>query len=343
MAAQKTNPASSDSPRATIERDGTIRIRLGTTYAVGDVNCFVLPGSPLTLLDAGHKAPSALEHLEAGLQEVGLRVADIEQVLLTHHHADHVGLAHAVRERSGCVVSGQRMLLDYLTDVRAQRGSETEYHLGVMQRNGAPPDLIESHRALQQRLYDGVDSVEVSAPFDDGAVIEAGGRLLTALIRPGHSATDTVFLDAARGVAFVGDHLLRDKSSDPLVWRPPLLDPDPGARTSVLAIYRDAMAATARLDVDLMHAGHGEPIEGHAELVGIRLREHEKHSARALRELSDRPQTAFAIARTIWGGKVEEKSYDLISMVLGSLDLLAAEGRAASALGDGDTILYTAS
>jgi hypothetical protein len=106
-------------------------------------------------------------------------------------------------------------------------------------------------------------------------------------------------------------------------------------------MYRDAMVATASLDVETMHAGHGEPIEGHAELVRIRLSEHERHAARALRELSDRPRTAFEIAQAIWGRDVELKPYDLISMVLGSLDLLTADGRAQSAVREGSLTLYT--
>jgi glyoxylase-like metal-dependent hydrolase (beta-lactamase superfamily II) len=328
--------------RTRTERDGSVRIRLATAYAVGDVNCFVLPGDPLTVVDAGESAAAALADLEAGFEQLGLRIEDVEQVLLTHHHADHVGLAHQIHERSGCVVAGQRLLLDYLTDARAQRSEETEYHVGVLERNGAPPDVIESHRALQVKLFGGVESVLVTAPFDDGAVLEAGGRRLRAVVRPGHSATDTLYVDDAGGVAFVGDHLLSDKSSDPLVWRPPGPEPDPGQRDSVLSLYREALAQTARLDVDLMHAGHGDPVEDHAPLVASRLALHDQHCERALRALAGPPRSAYAIAEEIWGEKVRQIPYDLISMILGSLDLLRTAGSARVELGPDGAFLYAA-
>src|SRR5579863_9939337 len=72
---------------------------------VGSVNAWLLRGDPLTLLDTGPYSDSALDALERGLKACGVTVADIELVIGTHHHHDHVGLAATIRRRSGARIA----------------------------------------------------------------------------------------------------------------------------------------------------------------------------------------------------------------------------------------------
>src|SRR5918994_4747198 len=50
----------------------------------------------LTLVDAG--LPAFLDELEELLRSRGRTVADIDALLLTHAHGDHVGIAEKVRQ-----------------------------------------------------------------------------------------------------------------------------------------------------------------------------------------------------------------------------------------------------
>ena len=66
---------------------------------VGSVNAWLLRGDPLTLIDTGPRNEEALAALEAGLREHGVRIEDLELVLGTHHHMDHVGLIATIQRR----------------------------------------------------------------------------------------------------------------------------------------------------------------------------------------------------------------------------------------------------
>ncbi|PSQ41898.1 MBL fold metallo-hydrolase, partial [Halobacteriales archaeon QS_9_68_42] len=58
----------------------------------GNNNSYLLgteAGATTTLVDTGVAVPETRDQLRAGLQRHGLGFADVEQVLLTHHHADH--------------------------------------------------------------------------------------------------------------------------------------------------------------------------------------------------------------------------------------------------------------
>src|ERR1051325_1746160 len=68
-------------------------IRLGSPL----VNWFLVgDGSLITVVDAG--APGYRSQLAAGCAELGRTEADVSAVVLTHAHADHVGVAEILRK-----------------------------------------------------------------------------------------------------------------------------------------------------------------------------------------------------------------------------------------------------
>lgn len=73
-------------------KDGIAKITVPTPFAVGDVNVYLIKGDRLTLVDAGVKTEQAWESFNVQMGDIGLSPADIEQVILTHHHPDHVGM-----------------------------------------------------------------------------------------------------------------------------------------------------------------------------------------------------------------------------------------------------------
>jgi glyoxylase-like metal-dependent hydrolase (beta-lactamase superfamily II) len=76
---------------------GFIRtLTVPTPFPVGPVNVHLILRDPVTIVDSGPLTDSAWEVLVAGLAAHGLAVADVEQILLTHGHHDHYGLAAKV-------------------------------------------------------------------------------------------------------------------------------------------------------------------------------------------------------------------------------------------------------
>src|SRR4051795_9978319 len=81
-----------------------------TPFAVGRVNCYLIEDDPLTLVDTGPNSGKALDELEQALAANGRRVEDIELVVITHQHMDHLGLAGIVARRSGAEVAALEAL-----------------------------------------------------------------------------------------------------------------------------------------------------------------------------------------------------------------------------------------
>src|SRR5215216_3780648 len=109
---------------------------------VGSVNAWLLPGDPITLIDTGPRDDGALAALEAGLRRNGLRVEDIELLLATHHHLDHVGLAATIQRRSGASVAVLDRVADYATRYSAQVEDDRRFARALMAHHGVPDQVI---------------------------------------------------------------------------------------------------------------------------------------------------------------------------------------------------------
>ncbi len=92
---------------------GIHRLRIPTPFAVGRVNCYLLEDEPLTLIDTGPNSGKALDELQGQLAQRGHSIDDLELVILTHQHIDHLGLVEILVEHSGAEVDPARRPLVY--------------------------------------------------------------------------------------------------------------------------------------------------------------------------------------------------------------------------------------
>src|SRR5205809_3230338 len=88
-----------------IARDAGIHcLRIPTPFAVGRVNCYLIEDEPLTLVDTGPNSGKALDELQRQLADHGRAIADLELLILTHQHIDHLALVEIIAEHSGAEV-----------------------------------------------------------------------------------------------------------------------------------------------------------------------------------------------------------------------------------------------
>jgi len=81
-----------------------IRIEISLGIMFQTVNCYLIPGDQLTLIDCGLYSEENWKHLQERINAHGFQVSDIEQVIVTHEHRDHTGLLPEIMEHSNAVV-----------------------------------------------------------------------------------------------------------------------------------------------------------------------------------------------------------------------------------------------
>lgn len=299
---------------------GILHAALPTGYPIGPVNCYLLPGDPVTLVDPGMMIPESLAALEALLAEAGLGVADVQQVFVTHGHPDHYGAAGWVAERAGATV------LCGAAERHKLLGHRSPEYLALLIDLGMPKDLVDQWpdlRKSNQALIH-VPAEHALESRGDGDILAAGGQQWTVVETPGHTASHLSLWHEESRVLFSGDHLL------PHVTPNPVLEPQdeaPGRRRSLME-YLDTLGRFTALDPGVVLPGHGSAFTDVAKLE-VALRSH--HAERAERVVALVAElgspTPHDVAMKLFPFLEGFGVMLGVSEAIGHLDLLALEGR----------------
>ncbi len=313
-------------------------LRIPTPFAVGRVNCYLLEDEPLTLIDTGPNSGKALDELQAQLVARGHSIDDLELIIVTHQHIDHLGLVEIVAEHSGAEVAALGLAAERLANFSEDAEGEDSFAVDLMLRNGIPEEVAFALQSVSRSFRGWGSKVEVTRPLADGELMQFRDRKLEVLHRPGHSPSDTVFWDEERKILIAADHLIAHISSNPLITRP--LDGSP-QRTQALVTYIESMKKTREMPAEIVLSGHGDPITEHAALIDDRLRKHDRRKEKIYKLIAEQPRTGYELAQSIWGNVAVTQAFLTLSEVIGHTDLLVNEGRVEE-VEEGEVVRYAA-
>ncbi len=314
-------------PEEALERAaeaGIHTLRLPTPFAIGRVNTYLIEDDPLTLIDTGANSGKGLDELEHQMAEHGHSIEDLELLILTHQHIDHIGLAEIIASRSGADVAAIDVAAGFLQNFGEDAERDDQFAASLMLGQGVPEDVVTALQSVSRSFRAWGSRPKVTRPLHDGEVLEMRDRSLEVQHRPGHSPSDTLLWDAGRRILIAADHLIAHISSNALITQP--LDGS-GERPQALVTYIESMRRTRELPAQIVLPGHGEPITDHVALIDERLERHRQRAEKIHELVAERPRTGYEIAQELWGNIAVTQAFLTISEVIGHLDLLINEGR----------------
>jgi glyoxylase-like metal-dependent hydrolase (beta-lactamase superfamily II) len=273
------------------------RIILDNVEYEGENNAYLLQGEETALLDTGYPTPENRSQLWEGLAEYDLTFADIDVILLTHHHADHAGMAGEIQRVSGARVYAHELDAPLIGQDEDAVAEARQLRNRRFEEWNIPPDKLAELRAFLGDFTDGSgEPVDVDL-FSDGAEFTVAGRTLTARHTPGHAAGHAVYtFEAEDGgtAAYTGDALL------------PKYTPNVGgADTRVerpLEQYLDTLEWIVERDFTYALPGHRSPIDTPTERAREIIDHHRTRTQRVLEVLDEHgPADAWSVSAELFG------------------------------------------
>ncbi|WP_394356207.1 MBL fold metallo-hydrolase [Bacillus changyiensis] len=295
-----------------------IPISIPTPFAIGDVNIYLVKGEALTLIDVGPKTEAASAMLKNSLAEHRLTLADIDQVVLTHHHADHVGLLDEFP--NSVKIIGHMYNEPYISQNPDFIEKQSAFFTYLFGQIGVPHHMISSRTV--ERSYRLSCRRSLTQTVKENNQID-GLEGWTVLETPGHATSHIVLYHEKSERMIGGDLLLKTSSSNPLLEVPqqgekrplPLLD------------YLASINRLSELPLKIIFPGHGVQITGIQELITRRLEKQQNRAEEVYSILSEKPHTAFAICQKLFPTVYEKELFLTMSETVGQLDYLQACNR----------------
>jgi glyoxylase-like metal-dependent hydrolase (beta-lactamase superfamily II) len=234
------------------------RVEFAVDWPPGHVACYLVDADEPLLVDAGTPdglTPGTVEHetLREGVAAAGHELADIDHLLLTHPHVDHVGQVPTVLEAADPTLyapAGLRERFARDADAMADRVRANARAVGIAgdQLELAVESAVESLE--RDRSLCSPDAVDVWVEPGEVTVGSLTGR---AVHTPGHQADHLAYEFAVDGdrLLFSGDLAIEPFRA--VLLHDGLDDGYPDA----VAGYEAALDRLADLDPDRVFPGHG--------------------------------------------------------------------------------------
>ncbi|MFC6835939.1 MBL fold metallo-hydrolase [Halomarina ordinaria] len=306
------------------------RVEFAVDWPPGHVASYLVDCEEPTLVDAGMPGPDGEDVLRESLAAVDCDLADVDHLVLTHPHVDHIG-------QVGAVLDGADPTVYAPAGVRERFDRDTEDLEATVRENATAAGLTGDE--LERAVSMAVESLErnrtllppdaVDVWFEDGDRLEIGGTPVDVVHTPGHQADHCCLRVDLGDPALVSG----DMGIEP--FRPVAIHAglDDGVAEAIGAFYGalDTLS-TLESEVERVYPGHG-PV--HADLAGAVARDRsslDRMLDRTESQVASGMETAVEVAEARAGDR--DIAY-IIAEVVGALHHLEREGRVAASVVDG--------
>jgi len=143
-------------------------------------NAYIVRGSKRTILiDVG--LSSNFVHMQACFAHLGIGQSDIDMVVLSHEHLDHIGAAYHFGGRT--IIAAHRLAANKI--------------------------MLRDDFSMLRKMFNEPDvPIDIDIWLEEGNLIDLGNFRLNVMYTPGHTSACISLFDADKGLLFAADTLM---------------------------------------------------------------------------------------------------------------------------------------
>ena len=236
--------------------DDIWQLRLPLPYALDHVNVYLIAGdSGWTLVDCGLNISAARALWKNSFEQLRIGPDSVEQIVVTHVHPDHFGLAGWLQERFSSpdrqvpvwVSAGENFFFESLW-ANFQTAGQSEFGLTYYTRCGVPPEQGEKVQAATVKTGQRTLPHPSFSVLDGTRPLKMGNRTWEQIHAPGHADGQVIFYNRAARLFLSGDQLLMKITPNVGRW--------PNSELGVLERYLGSLQQLKTYQVDVAFPGH---------------------------------------------------------------------------------------
>ncbi|MBE3558956.1 MAG: MBL fold metallo-hydrolase [Ktedonobacteraceae bacterium] len=325
---------------ADLVADNIFRICVPVPFPLRTVNIYILKGRDgWVLFDTAIGTEEVRAAIRRELQQLALRLEELQAIVLSHAHPDHIGLSGPFQQQSSAPVYMHPIDEAILQEFWSGKHPRTFTQMNrFFEPHGLPQDPAYPPQVPPEvlRRLTIVPPHEAFTLVGDGEERELAGEHYQVLWVPGHSDGHICLFRARDGVLLAADHVL------------PRITPNVGlyseqARANPLEDYLRSLRKVERLPASIVLPGHGDPFEDLAGRVRELIEHHSQREQEILSLLARRPQPAYQLTKQLFGQRLNTQDAWRMALAetLSHLEYMRYAGHVTQQMHDG-LILYAA-
>ena len=259
---------------------------------LGFVNVYLVrEDNGYLLIDTGWNTEEAFDSLKEQLDEIGIEVKDISQIVVTHIHPDHYGLAGRLKQLSGAKLALHHLEKNLIDSRYIHMDSLLHQVAQWLHANGVPASSLTELQTASTGMARFVIPAIPDVTLYGGETLSTGFFSFKVLWTAGHSPGHISLYEPSQKILISGDHIL------------PTITPNvglhPQSSDNPLSDYIDSLNAVKPLDVNLVLPGHENPFTGLQSRIEELIQHHKQRNSEILETITAKPKTACQIATEI--------------------------------------------
>jgi glyoxylase-like metal-dependent hydrolase (beta-lactamase superfamily II) len=283
-----------------------------------NVNVYIIEGTNGNLMiDTGWNTPEAFNTLAQEMKTSGFAMKDITEVVITHIHPDHFGLAGKIAELTGARISVSD--IDYsIVDSRYFHADNILAAMSVfLKANGVPDWELKMLSEASQTIRSFVSPVSKVNLLKPGDHISMEPFDFQIILTPGHSPGHVCLYEPNKKYLFSGDQVLAE-----IV---PNVSYHPQSGDNPLGDYMNSLRSLGELEVRFVFPGHGSVFSGLGPKIDDIMRFHRDRMLAIQKVMGVETKSGYDVAKNLpWMVNGDILAYDKLEPIDRRLAVLAA-------------------